>query len=155
MSYDKTKDYDLAGYDNLITDVGGNFSTNILQGKVHVHSCSPILDYADSNRHCKRKVIVDRIQMSKDATTPEQGAMLRDYNKVSSKKDLETKTLCFGRFQDCTITTTPWAICLQANYDIKLTQLAEGMTKTKTRYCMVLSYITAMFCCFQVVSSRS
>lgn len=119
-------------YDDYLTDIGGNFVTNLKNGIVNgVHSCEPILSLYDSHRRTDRilKVMnLDHNKLSQDSI-----------DVLNSRKSLE-KIRCEKKFQNCERTSI-YGMSIHSAYDIKLQDFIDGMDKKN----MMCAYLTMIF----------
>nr|QRW42083.1 MAG: RNA-dependent RNA polymerase [Culex pipiens-associated Tunisia virus] len=119
-------------YDHYITDIGGNFLTNLKCGKVKgMHSCEPTLSLYDSTRRTDR--IIGSLFLDPSKLNNDSNDVLTSFDKFNNFR-------CERKFQNCNYTSF-LGMSIHSAYDIPLQDFIDGMDNKN----MMCAYLTMIF----------
>lgn len=118
LGYNSKKRF--ANYVALIKDVGGKPETHVHRGRLNVHTCAPILDHRDDQRHSKS---VDAIaQIVSDLPQSQKRRM----HKLLRSDESSRALICHRRGQQCPI-TAKYCMFIHSTYDMTVLDIADTL----------------------------
>lgn len=108
-------------FDAKIVDIGGNWLRAFKRGRLHIHSCSPIIDQHDAQRATDRLVSIN----SMNRLTTTQQFLVRNNLSVDASS-MSCKLFCLNKGQECRL-RAPAAIFSHSVYDMTNKEIADCM----------------------------
>ncbi|APG77698.1 RdRp [Hubei virga-like virus 9] len=109
----------------MIKDIGGKPEVHIQRGRLNVHTCAPILDHRDDQRHSRSTDAIAQIA----ANLPNRPRKkLRDHLHDPEKY---RALICHRKSQYCSI-TAKYCIFIHSTYDMTLQDIADSLSMAKS-----------------------
>ncbi len=102
-----------------IVDVGGNWVEHLINRRLHVHSCCPILDYRDAARQKERELRLEKFESANSANQ-------RTSPGVELYRRTPDQVVCHLRSEECKYKAKA-VMFLHSTYDIPFDSLAKIM----------------------------
>ncbi|UHM27523.1 MAG: RNA-dependent RNA polymerase [Sanya virga-like virus 2] len=112
----------LPGYDDQVTDIGGNFLTHVMSGRIGIHSCHPCLSAQDDMRYTDRLISFNNFVSNAKSLTRNQVEM------VTNVVDKSGVVFCNHVAQNC-MRKSVHGMMLHSCYDLPLEKLGDIMVK--------------------------